>query len=46
MVKRPTRKTARKGAKRGPKEERLVIPPEQVEGVLNTLLTRPKPKKR
>lgn len=41
MVKRPKRKPA----KRGPKEERLAIPPDKLADTITNLLTRPKPKK-
>lgn len=44
MAKRP-RKPARKGKKRGPKEERLVIPPGQLQDAITSLLKNPKPKK-
>lgn len=44
MAKRP-RKSTRKGAKRGPKEERLVIPPDKLEDAITAMLTKPKPRK-
>ena len=46
MAKRPKRKPAGKGGKRGPKEERLVIPPDRLGDVIDRMLTNPKPGKK
>ena len=34
-----------KARKRGPKEERLVIPPDKLEDAITAMLTKPKPRK-
>ena len=39
------KKTKRKPRKRGPKEERLVIPPDKLEDAITAMLKNPKPKK-
>lgn len=44
MAKKPIKK-AKKGRKRGPKEERLVIPPEQLGATIDRLMT-PKSRQR